>query len=169
MSFSRNFILFFVLILFSSGCGSLKSLSYSSEQNKSIHIRSCGPEALYNALTSLKKTGSDIKIITKKEISREIKKDNKLSAISRGIASAFVYEARAITFPCEITNFLEKREITIKKINNLKDLKDKDTAVVLINKKDTMHYHWITHPTNYNILNFFGKDTVVCRIYLLQK
>tara|TARA_Y100000310_G_C20071433_1_gene529591 strand:+ start:21 stop:530 length:510 start_codon:yes stop_codon:yes gene_type:complete len=169
MLFFSRLILIFTLIFLASGCGVLKSSRLSTHQNESKHIKSCGPEAIYDAIQSLSKKGIKIEKASKEEISKEIRKNNKCSTLTRGVLALFVYETRSITFPSEMANYFKERGFKVKKVNKFDELKRGDVALVLINKKRTLHYHWMSYPNDNNILRFFGKDTVLSTIYLLEK
>ena len=169
MLFFSRLILTSILAFILAGCGALRTLDRSTYQNEKHHTLSCGPEAIYDALQSLREAGFKIKRASKEEISREVRSDNKCSTITRGTLALFVYEAKAITFPCEITNYFKKRVINVNKARSFDELKSKDIAVVLVHQKGTLHYHWKSYPSNNNILRFFGKDTVIKTVYLLEK
>jgi hypothetical protein len=169
MLFLSRLALIVIFVFLFSGCGALKSARLSSEQNENQHIQSCGPEAIYETIQSLKNQGYDVEEISKKEISRELRGSNQCSTITRDALSLFIYETKSITFPCEIMDFFIKRGFKIEIIKNISDLKKDDTALILISQGRTLNYHWMSYPRDNNIMKFFGKDTVLKRIYLLIK
>ena len=105
-------------LAFSSGCGTLHTLFVEDPETRSKifsnedprHIRSCGPQALFDALEALGERAS----LT--EISIEIQKDISPEDCLREVLAVFSSEARGITFPNEIKRYLNKRGYKIKKI-----------------------------------------------------
>ena len=167
----RGSVICFLALTLLSGCGALKSSRLSSFQNEQEHVQSCGPKAIrgaisrYNALNGI----ANVRAITLEEISRELRKKNKCSTITRDALSLFVYPAKGMTFPCEVYNYFHRRGFEVKILKNLKEIGEKDVAIVLLKEKGTLNYHWLNHRKYTNTSNFFGKDTVIKRIYLLVK
>lgn len=166
--FIRN-ALALALVSLSMGCGALKSSRLPSSQNERQHIMSCGPEAIRNAVYELNLNGHNVQSVSLTEISKELKKKNKCSTITRDVVSLFVYESKRVTFPCEIKKYFTDRGFRVETLKELDELKQGDVAIVLIYRKGTLSYHWITYPASNNIIKFFGKDTVLKRIYLLER
>ena len=166
--FIRN-ALALTLVSLSMGCGALKSSRLPSNQNERQHIMSCGPEAIHNAVYELNLNGHNIQSVSLTDISNELKRKNKCSAITRDVMSLFVYKSKRVTFPCEIKKYFTDRGFKVETLKGLSELKQGDVAIVLIRQKGTLSYHWITYPTSNNIMKFFGKDTVLKRIYLLER
>ncbi len=161
--------LIFILTLFMVGCGALKSTEHTRNYNEYQHIMSCGPDAINDAIFELNLRGYNIQSESRTEISRELRRKNKCSTITRDVMSLFVYDSKKITFPCEVKKYFTDRGVKIEIIKDMDQLKSGDVAVVLIHQRGTLNYHWITYPTSNNIMRFFGKDTVLKTIYLLKR
>jgi hypothetical protein len=166
-----KFILAFLLAFFTLGCGTLNSSRDPGYVKRAraanydpYHIQSCGPEALKKAFA---RHGVELNI---KNISHKIQTDPSCSNLLRDLLSVFHSEARQITFPAEMKKILKKKGFTIVSIRSLKQLNDnKDTAIILIKKRNSMTYHWVCFPVDKNIESFFGKGTIIKEIYLIKK
>jgi len=166
-----RFTLALILSIAMSGCGILQSSKDSDWVKKQramnldpYHIQSCGPEAMQKAFSNFGIS------ITLESLSHTLQSDPSCSNLLRDVLSALTKEARQITFPAEIKKILKKNGFTIVSIKRLEDLsEDKDTAIVLIRKKDSLTYHWACFPNDRNIESFFGKDTLIKEIYLIKK
>ena len=159
-------------LAFSSGCGTLHTLFIEDPETRSKilsnedprHIRSCGPEALLDALEAFGENAS----LT--EISIEIQKARSPEDCLREFLAIFNSNARSMTFPNEIKRYLNERGFKIKKIKSLKSLdRYKHVAIGLIRDgHDLTSYHWVCFP-EHDIENFFGKNTRVLKIYLITR
>ena len=169
LSLAKSVIYSSVLTCGLTGCGLFYSLNQEPEWSRTdrrlnkdpFHIHSCGPIALDQALSRL---GVEI---SRLEISHDIQKNG---SFLRGAMAIFTKEARSITFPAEIKSQLKKNGFKLKRVANLSDLTLNNTAIVLIHKKGSVSgYHWACFPVEKNIVRFFGENTVVDLIFLIQK
>ena len=179
------FTLLIALFLF-SGCGTLeysREPQYIKDARRGgedpDHIRSCGPEAIYDALRYLHK---NVKFkhepFSRKEISKIIQARHTTSC--RNLLSIFDNRGRQITFISDIMAVLNHYGIGCYELDsrNLNEVKDKEglgVAIVLVKRKGRLDYHWMSYPSsskNY-IENFFeykGEgDTVIKKVYILFK
>ena len=69
----------------------------------------------------------------------------------------------------KIINEIEKRGYKVKPINDYKELNDNDTAIILLRKKGTIEYHWISLPQDKGSINFYGDKTLIVKVYLIVK
>lgn len=123
------------------------------------HIYSCGPEALKEAFDRL---GINV---SQKDLSHEIQKNG---TCLRDFLSIFDTRARQITFPSEMKTALGKHGYKMTKIDSIKIIDaQKDTAILLVHKVNTLNYHWICYPVSN--FHFFGKETILDSIYLIEK
>jgi hypothetical protein len=160
--------LFFVMLclLFVNGCGILQSSKDPQwikqarlEGRDPVHIYSCGPIAIQKAF---KRLGIEV---SEEDISLEIQSNG---TCLRDFLSIFDREARQITFTSEMRLALEKYNYKMIKINSLQEMnEDKDTAILLVRKKNTLEYHWICYPVDR--FHFYGKKTVLDSVYLVKK
>ncbi|MAF24955.1 hypothetical protein CL634_05205 [bacterium] len=162
------------LLLF-GGCGTIRSSKDSAWVKKEraagrdpVHIGSCGPDAVYDALHYIHR---HIKFIrnpfSKKEISIIIQKRH--TTACRNFYGIFDERAREISFISDLMAVLRHYNIGVYDLgsNDLKSVGKDRTAIVLIKKKNSLDYHWITYPVNGNITTFYGDDTVIKKIYVL--
>jgi len=159
-------ILILNLLFFSVGCGTLYNLSESKEarQNRAngidpLHIWSCGPMAVQKAHNALGGDASS-RVISKEMLDR--------GNLVRDSLSIFTHRAREMTMPSEIIRYFESRGFQIKKIKNFYQLKKTDVAIILLKKKNTIYYHWVCFPVDFNILTYWGDLTLVKAIYLIK-
>ncbi len=148
----KNVIFIFLIniISFSSGCGALHALTQNTVKYNLKHENSCAPRAIQKALWEV---GGDSDRL---EISREIKSGNNLVRPN-------------ITMPSEVRAYFKSNGFYIKKIKNFQDLKEGDVALVLIKEKNSIIYHWMCYPIDYNITGYFGDRTIVKDIYIIKK
>ena len=57
----------------------------------------------------------------------------------------------------------------LQKIKNFQDLTKDDVALVLIKEKNSIIYHWMCYPADYNIPRYFGGKTIIKDIYIIKK
>ena len=163
--------IFLYCFLLLSGCGLMKQYKEPSHWSElrglykdPIHKISCGPDALQKALRAM---GIHV---SRKELSHSILKNHKFSTCVRDFIALFNNDARKITFPQEILNSLKDKGYSVKKVKNYSDLnKNTDVAIVLIKEKNILNYHWMCFPIDGNILSFFGDNTLLKEIYLINK
>lgn len=126
------------------------------------HYRSCGPIALNKAFKEL-----DIYLSSKK-ISREIQDSGNLS---RALLSLAHYDTIQITFPSEIYSVIENHGFKVIKLKELKELDSEvDVALVLVVGSYLKgEAHWLCFPMDSSIEKYFGKDTRIIKIFLLEK
>ena len=145
--------------LIATGCGVFQKKKYH-------HYNSCGPDALYHATLRLGIKSSEV------QISREILNNSECYSLLRDFLSMFDGEAKEITFPAEIRNYLKNKKIKISYITKeeFKSLSTDQTAIVLVSKKGKLTYHWACWPVTRNVDSFFGSDsTLIHQIILLEK
>jgi len=145
--------------LVSTGCSVFQKQEYR-------HYESCGPDALSHATYRLGLHISEI------QVSKEIINNNKCYSLLRDFLSMFDREAKEITFPAEIKNYLKKKNIKITHISpeKLESLSPEETAIVLVRKKGTLTFHWACFPVTKNLSSFFGEGaTSVIEVILLEK
>ena len=173
----RKVILNIILLssaLVSCGCGAIHQAYEKQEirlarlnHQDPLHINSCGPGAIEDALSSFKIS------MPRDEISYEIqRKNSKL----RCFVSIFENDAREITWPWEIKDFFTKNDkisgFIVTEHNNLDDLSDDDVAIVLIRRPFSLrYYHWVTHPVYSKSLikEYFGVDTKILKVYQIKR
>ena len=154
-----------IFILF-SGCGLLQShrdaqwvKDARKENLDPRHLYSCGPEALKEAFDRL---GIDV---SQTDLSREIQENG---TCLRDFLAVFDIRARQITFPHEMRTALGKYGYKMTKIDSLKKINvQKDTAILLVHKINTLSYHWLCYPVSN--FHFFGKETILDSVYLIEK
>ena len=168
-----NSILLLAAVI-SCGCGALHQAYEKQEirlarlhNQDPLHIRSCGPEAIDDALSVFKIS------MPRSEISYEIQRSNsKLKCF----ISIFENDAREITWPWEIKDFFIKNNkikgFIVVELESLDMLREDSVAIILIRKPYSLRgYHWITYPTYSKslIINRFGPDTLVSSIYEIKR
>ena len=155
----RYFLVSLCTFLISTGCSVFQKKEYH-------HYDSCGPNALYYATKRLGLRSSEVKI------SKEIINNSKCYSLVRDFLSMFDGEAKEITFPAEIRNFLKNKKIKITYVSleKLESMPLSKTAVVLLSKKGTLTYHWACWPVTKNLSSFFGEgSTLVHQVLLLER
>ena len=168
-----NFVLLLAAVI-TCGCGALHQAHEKQEVRISrlnhqdpLHIRSCGPEAIDDALRAFKIS------MPRSEISYEIQRqDSKLKCF----ISIFENGARQITWPSEIKNFFTKNDkikgFEIIEVDDLDKLSDSDVAIVLIRKSYSLRdYHWVVYPvySKSYIKNFYDSSTEIELIYQIKR
>ena len=173
---SKTCLTFALLLLafLSCGCGAINK-AYDTQQERfarlnyqdPLHINSCGPKAIREALSSFKITCS------LEEISAVIQKEN---SAFKCFLSIFDNSAREITWPSEIKSFFAnnqaKYQLKVIELKDFKDLPENSVAIILIKKRYSLrHYHWITHPTYSESLikSYFNDRTSVILIYQIKR
>jgi hypothetical protein len=172
-----RFLVMVLVPLLVSGCGTIKS-SRDSGWVKSeraagrdpVHIRSCGPEAVYDALHYIHRHILFFRNpFSKEEISIIIQKRH--TTACRNFYGVFDEKARGISFISDLIAVLRHYNIGVYDLGskNLKDIKSETAAIVLIKQRGTLNYHWITYPVRDNIATFYGdeKGTEIKKIYIL--
>ena len=174
---ARKVVLNFILLssaLISCGCGALHQAYEKQEVRLSrlnhqdpLHIRSCGPEAIEDALSAFKIS------MSRSQISYKIQQNN---SKLRCFISIFENEARQITWPWEIRDFFIKNdkitEFTVIEVSSLEVLEENSVAIVLIRKPYSVrHYHWITFPiySKSLIATRFGPNTIISSMYEIKR
>jgi|TARA_R110000824_G_scaffold400171_2_gene607087 hypothetical protein len=170
-------ILNFILLCFafiSCSCGAIHQ-AYEKQEVRiarlqfkdPLHVRSCGPGAIRDALNPL---GVNASI---NEISQSIQKKN---SPFKCFISIFENDARKITWPSEIVKFIQTdklaQDLEIVKLENSNQIKKEDVIIFLIKKKYSLrNYHWISYPT-YSLEQvdvFFGEDTEIVILYRIRR
>ena len=126
------------------------------------HFNSCGPTALKKAFNKL-----NIKI-TSTEISKEIQSSGNLT---RMLLTLIHYETVQMTLPSEMKKICSDYGYNVRKVNDLQNLDSKkDIALILVTGNLLKgQAHWVCFPVDKNIGNYFGKNTKIQKIYLLDK
>ena len=126
------------------------------------HFNSCGPTALKKAFNKL-----NIKI-TSTEISKEIQSSGNLA---RMLLTLIHYETVQMTLPSEMKKICSDYGYNVRKVNDLQNLDPKkDIALILVTGNLLKgQAHWVCFPVDKNIDNYFGKNTKIQKIYLLDK
>jgi len=171
----NKYLIYFIIVsylsLFNMACSLLHTESLNRENGYyTQHLQSCGPKAAQEAMMDLKKNGVwDKRYITVLEVGQEMQ-DNGGNA-PRLFLSLFSYKSMQITFPYEMKRLFEKRGLKVTQIKSLKGLDPKlDTALVLVRGSVfSKYWHWLCYPKTGNIEQYFGKDTKVHIILLIQK
>jgi hypothetical protein len=162
----KNVLIF--LILFFVGCGTIQTFSEGKEVRALIdqhkdpaHVYSCGPIALEKILRHFS-------INTNREvISHAIQKRGHPY---RTFYSIFDSRARGITFRSEIEHILKLSNFKMREVKSLSVLDaKKDIAIILIHKSMTLEYHWAVYPIDTYFENFFGKCTIIDKVFLIEK
>jgi len=164
-----NILLAIGLSLF-SGCGMSFYLNEEERHQKVrkagyelCHLRSCGPEAISHAYKEMGRTVNRFKI--GKEIQDAAFFDY------RAALSIFDHDFCSITCPAELKRYLKKNGFQVKTVYKIEDVQEDDVAIVLIKGfNDIRDWHYMTYPTytKKQILNFFKKDTIFKRAYILE-
>jgi len=169
------------LSLLSTGCNVIERIKEDRKQTElrkqgynPYHLSVCGPNSLSELLAKF-----NIKI-EEKEISKEIILNYPKGNLLRTILSFMDNKATMITWPWEIKETLEKYlkdnyeiiEITGQNEKLFKQLnkiikKDKKAIVLIKDKNELFSYHWMLSFNN--PLNFYGQNTQLCAIYLIDE
>ena len=155
----RYFLVGLFSFLIPAGCSVFQTQEY-------YHYNSCGPDALSHATHRLGLYSSEIRI------SREILNNTKCHSLLRDFLSMFDKEAKEITFPTEIKNYLKSKNIKMTHISSekLESLSLDQTAIVLVKKKGTLTFHWACWPVTKDLASFFGKGkTSIVDVILLER
>ena len=155
----RYFLVGLFSFLIPAGCSVFQTQEY-------YHYNSCGPDALSHATHRLGLYSSEIRI------SREILNNTKCHSLLRDFLSMFDKEAKEITFPTEIKNYLKSKNIKMTYVSpeNVGSLSPEETAIVLVRKKGTLNFHWVCFPVMRNLSSFYGEGTTsVVEVILLEK
>ena len=158
-----------MLILTLSGCGILKYANTDLRVRENRHVWSCGPEALSYAFDVLEKKYNVKFNLSREEISALIQKNNKCSDLLRDFLSIFSYQAGSITWPSEIRTTLKNHGFKIQEVKSYEELSPGNVAIILVHLKGTLSYHWMCYPVEKDILYFFGKETIIKKIYIIKK
>ncbi|MBC8395257.1 MAG: hypothetical protein H8E05_01050 [Bacteroidetes bacterium] len=167
-----------------NGCGTLeycKEPQYIKEARgigeDPDHINSCGPDAVYDALSYFHK---NVKFkrepFSKKEISKIIQARHTTSC--RNILSVFDNRARQVTFISDMMAVLNHYgihwyELTSRNLDEVHKKEGLGVAIVLVKRKGAINYHWMTYPFDSKryIENFFAYkgegNTVIKKVYIL--
>jgi len=170
-----KYIIYFIIIsylsLFNIGCSLFRPDSLSREDGYyTQHLQSCGPRAAQKAIQNLKKHGVwDERYITVLEVGKKIQ--NNGGNASRLFLSLFNHRTMQITFPYEMERFFEKEGFKVSRVKSLKGLDpETDTALVLVRGSVLSKYwHWVCFPTDHFIEDYFGKETKIHIILLVEK
>jgi hypothetical protein len=160
-SLKITFIIFIILFLF-QGCISFHP-SYSKKDELGFYVKhhyACGPIALGKALRHLGEN------VTDKKISQEIQSNGNLS---RKAISLVHYEGVLVTWPSEVRTIIEKYGYKIKTLKSISELKDGDSAIILVKGRSIKReWHWMHYPTDKNIDDFYP-NTKIIKIYKITK
>jgi|LUMV01.1.fsa_nt_gb hypothetical protein len=126
------------------------------------HFHSCGPRALKKAFNELNVR------VTEKELSKQIQSSGNLTRV---LLTLIHHDTIRVTLPSEIKSVCLDYGYEVSSVKSLEELDpEKDIAIILVSgnilKGET---HWLCFPTDKYIKNYFGKNTKISKIYLLEK
>ena len=125
------------------------------------HYGSCGIVALYKARSNFSDHSS------REKISRDIQDSGNIVRI---LLSLVHHHSFYITWPHEIKNHLNKHGYKVEEIDDLQSLNEKDIAIVLVKGSVTkQQLHWMCYPDDHDIKTYFGENTEIVKIYLIEK
>lgn len=166
MKFHKILLWGTVISLLNFGCVAFhpESLKKDSLGYHIRHYDSCGPRALERAFKNLGEEHID-----RAEISRKIQDTGN---ITRYLMMVIHHDTILVTLPYEMKNVCKKYGYkmveTDKSIDEL-NIK-KDVAIILlfgnIIKGES---HWASYPHDKDIKNWFGSNTSISKIFLLEK
>ena len=147
------------LLVLAVGCGMFDRPRIENGYYVS-HYHACGPEAVSKALSQY------ITILrTTKQISQDIQDSGNTL---RFLASIIDKKGVQITCPSEIVEVCRKYGFAVIPVTSLDKLDPaKHVALVLV-RKGISDWHWLCFPVDTFISDFYGDDTVVSTIYLLE-
>ena len=153
------------------GCGPLYYISETEEHKKTrkegyelCHLQSCGPEAISDVYRCFGEKRDAF------DIGKEIQDRDRI--YYRSILSTIHHDFTRITCPPELLSYLRYKNFKIRTVKNLEKLSIKDIAIVLIRGRDDISdWHYITYPTYsiWDIENFFDEDTIVKKVYIIER
>jgi len=155
----KGITILFLIIIISSGCIAFHPEYAIKDQHGFYikHFEACGPRALEKALNNLGEN------VNRRTISKQIQLHGNLSRTS---ISLIHYEGILITWPGEVKKILTRYGYKIIKLKSLSDLKDGDTAIVLIKGKTLKYeFHWSCYPLDKDLNNFYPNGTTILKIY----
>lgn len=126
------------------------------------HYSSCGPIAIKKSLRYFDVRSSAAKI------SKKIQSSGNLSRTAMMFAH---YKLIQVTFPCEVKQYYESNGYEVTEIDDINKLKNNDIAIVLVrgNILNDESYHWLCYPSDTRIVDFYGENTKILRIYVITK
>ncbi len=141
------------------------------------HLNACGPNSLHELFSQLNKN------IEQKELSKTILKDHPISNIVRSTLGILNNDAMQITWPWEIKDTMkkylekDKYKITVKtgeylklKSDLLQCLAENKKGIALIrNYNSLFSYHWISFQSKPHPSEYYGKNTVITALYIIEK
>ena len=162
----KKLIFIISILLLNPGCA-----LFHLDKLEEKHQKSCGPEAIIDALNEIHKgIRWDKYPFDVNQISNEIRETGNFGRIFLG---SFNHEAFEITWPSEIEKYFIKHNVNFKKINKIQDIKDLNKTVIFLVKGSTLkgQWHWITFPTyslDY-IERVFGDKTEIVFGYIINE
>ena len=159
------FIALLILLSPMLGCSFLTGIKKNSEGYYNQHYYACGPKALERAFIEFHRREGLAYCAKRDLISKQIQDSG---MIGKEILSIFNNEAIQITWPHEMRMIAKKHGFKTTSIKDISELDPKKhVALVLVYTKFT-NYHWLVFPID-NPEHYYGEDTKVHKIYLLEK
>ena len=158
-------------LLLTNGCGIFYYVNESPAHRAMrlsgydlCHLKSCGPIALSNAFKHLGLHETTM------EIGKDIQDNDK--SHYREILAVVSHKFNEITCPPELERYCKHRGFKVTVVNDINRLATDDVAIILIKGHDDFKdWHWICYPENSkkDILNYFGNNTRIKGVYILNK
>lgn len=142
------------------GCGLFSPPAVDEDGFYSKHYNACGPTSLSAAFN-----WHGIRSDGRAQISRKIQSH---FSFRRDILTLFSPDAASITWPSEMISVAKEYGARLVEVDKESMMTDYiSTYIVLVHRKWTFSYHWFA-ATALTPLDYFGEDTVIDKIYLLQ-
>lgn len=167
--------LLIISFLLHVGCGVLNPAHKDTQGFYTTHYNSCGPEAVRDAIDKYFTKEGVVRILkytTAKEISQGIQRDAPPFPFNCTTwLTLFDREAANITWPSEVKTACQKYGIKLRSVSveYVKEHSDQIYIILCHKKKSIYFYHWFAYPGYANDLDFYGDDTVIDTIYLLER
>lgn len=168
MSYYKRLLLLIPLLLLNS-CGLLYYKNESTEHYEMrkqgyelCHLKSCGPQAVNEALKCLNIDKSQI------EIGKEMQ-DTDIYHY-RSILSIVHHDFCKITCPPDLIRYCKRIGLSVQVAKDISEVKPGDVAIILIRGKDRLReWHYACYPrwSIDTIMSFFKQDTVFISAYIL--
>tara|TARA_Y100001938_G_C8069300_1_gene422151 strand:+ start:256 stop:786 length:531 start_codon:yes stop_codon:yes gene_type:complete len=171
VKFISWFVSILIVVIPTIGCGVFNPPQKDKDGYYIDHFYSCGPKAMELAINEYyKREGikSSKSSVDRKKISKSIQRDGQAL---KTLLSFFDKETVCITWSWEMKNAANKYGFELIGVKDFEELDpSKDVALVLVyGKLLSSKWHWMCYPVDRNILNYFGPNTKVDKIYILKK
>ena len=140
------------------------------------HSRACGPLALKQLLEKFNIN------MEPKEISKQILANNEIGDSLRNILGLIDNDAMMITWPWEILSTLEyylgedkyaiisETKTPAKMADYIHDIiKENKKGIALLKDRTSLNHHWTAFPNEHDPLIYYGENTIVCGLYLVEE